>query len=309
MFPNRVNLLDGIAIAKQIKEEISTEVKALLLKGIKPGLAAILVGDNPASKVYVASKTKTCEQLGLHSETHLLGGETSTNELIGLIKQLNQRDNIDGILVQMPLPSQIDSDMVLEAVDPSKDVDGFHPENIGKLALKQPRFVACTPAGVMEILKRSNIEITGKHAVVIGRSRIVGIPMSLLLTHADATVTICHSKTSNLAEIASSADILIAAMGRTAFIAAKHIKQGAAVIDVGINRLDKREDVLKYFPEDQKRLDDFERKGSVLIGDVDPRGISQAGAAHFTPVPGGVGPLTIAMLIKNTVEAARLRRL
>lgn len=299
-------LLDGNQIAHKIQEEIAEKVSEMSAKGIQPGLAAILVGDNPASKVYVSSKTKMCERLGLYSETHTLPASTTTEELLQLIDTLNNRNEVDGILVQMPLPPHIDSDRILEAVSPAKDVDGFHPDNLGRLALKQPRYTACTPAGIMEILYRSGIDPKGKRAAVLGRSRIVGMPMALLLIHADATVTICHSRTPDIAAVSREADILIAAVGRPAFVTAEFIKPGAVVVDVGINRLDSRTDVEKYFPDNPKRLESFDTKGSTLIGDVDPRAFSLTGA--YTPVPGGVGPLTIAMLMSNTVRAAQLRR-
>jgi methylenetetrahydrofolate dehydrogenase (NADP+)/methenyltetrahydrofolate cyclohydrolase len=266
----------------------------------------VIVGSDPASQVYVGSKVKTCETLGLYSEKHELPENTSTEELLGLVAKLNAQDNIDGILVQMPLPKQINPDQIFDAIDPRKDVDGFHPENVGRLALKQEGFVACTPAGVMEMLKRYNINVAGQRAVVLGRSRIVGMPMSLLLTHADATVTVCHSKTPNIKQITKEADIVIAAIGRTAFVTTEHIKPGAVVIDVGINKLTEETEVLRYFPDYSKRLEDLAKKGYTLIGDVEPACESIAG--YLTPVPGGVGPLTIAMLMKNTLKAAKLRR-
>ncbi len=300
-------LLDGLSVAKEIKAEVAQEVKALFESHqIKPGLAAVIVGSDPASQVYVGSKVKTCETLGLYSEKHELPENTSTEELLGLVAKLNAQDNIDGILVQMPLPKQINPDQIFDAIDPRKDVDGFHPENVGRLALKQEGFVACTPAGVMEMLKRYNINVAGQRAVVLGRSRIVGMPMSLLLTHADATVTVCHSKTPNIKQITKEADIVIAAIGRTAFVTTEHIKPGAVVIDVGINKLTEETEVLRYFPDYSKRLEDLAKKGYTLIGDVEPACESIAG--YLTPVPGGVGPLTIAMLMKNTLKAAKLRR-
>lgn len=300
-------LLDGLKVAKQIKEEVAAEVKALFESyQVKPGLAAVIVGSDPASEVYVASKVKTCESLGLYSEKHVLAETTTTEELQELISRLNNQDNIDGILVQMPLPKQIDPDKIFASISISKDVDGFHPENIGRLALKQTGFVACTPAGVMELLKRYDIDLAGKRAVVLGRSRIVGLPLALLLMHANATVTVCHSKTAKLKEITREADIIIAALGRTAFITTEHIKSGAVVIDVGINKLTEETEILRYFPDYTKRLEDLEKKGYTLIGDVEPDCETIAG--YLTPVPGGVGPLTIAMLMKNTVKAARLRR-
>ena len=300
-------LLDGLKVAKQIKEEVAVEVKALFESyQVKPGLAAVIVGSDPASEVYVASKVKTCESLGLYSEKHVLAETTTTEELQELISVLNNQDNIDGILVQMPLPKQIDPDKIFASIAISKDVDGFHPENVGRLALKQAGFVACTPAGVMELLKRYDIDPAGKRAVVLGRSRIVGLPLALLLMHANATVTVCHSKTAKLKEITREADIIIAALGRTAFITTEHIKSGAIVIDVGINKLTEETEILRYFPDYTKRLEDLEKKGYTLIGDVEPDCETIAG--YLTPVPGGVGPLTIAMLMKNTVKAARLRR-
>lgn len=300
-------LLDGLSVAKQIKSEVAEEVKALFESHqIKPGLAAVIVGSDPASQVYVGSKVKTCEALGLYSEKHELPENTSTEQLLDLVAKLNAQDSIDGILVQMPLPKQIDPDRIFAAINPNKDVDGFHPENVGRLALKQTGFVPCTPAGIMEMLKRYDLNVAGLRAVVLGRSRIVGMPMALLLTHADATVTICHSKTPKLKETTREADIVIAAIGRTAFVTTEHIKPGAIVIDVGINKLTEVTEVLRYFPDYSKRLEDLEKKGYTLIGDVEPACESIAG--YLTPVPGGVGPLTIAMLMKNTVKAAKLRR-
>lgn len=299
-------MLDGVKIAKEIKAEVANEVEKLAASGIKPGLAAVLVGDDPASHVYVGSKVKTCETLGLYSEKHQLPAETSTEELLSLIHTLNNDAKIDGILVQMPLPRHIDSDRIIDAVDPNKDVDGFHPQNVGRLALKQPGFVACTPAGIMEMLSRSGLSLSGKRAVVLGRSRIVGMPMALLLTHADATVTICHSKTVQMERITREADILIAAIGHTAFVTREMVKPGAIVIDVGINKLTDESEVLRYFPDYTKRLEEFGKKGYTLIGDVEPDVENVAG--YLTPVPGGVGPLTIALLMKNTVKAAQQRR-
>lgn len=300
-------LLDGLKVAKQIKEEVAAEVKYLFESyQVKPGLAAVIVGNDPASEVYVASKVKTCETLGLYSEKHVLAKSTTTEELQELIFKLNNQDNIDGILVQMPLPKQIDADKIFASISVNKDVDGFHPENVGRLALKQTGFVACTPAGVMELLKRYDIDPAGKRAVVLGRSRIVGLPLALLLIHANATVTVCHSKTAKLKEITREADIIVAALGQTAFITTEHIKSGAIVIDVGINKLTEETEILRYFPDYTKRLEDLEKKGYTLIGDVEPDCETIAG--YLTPVPGGVGPLTIAMLMKNTVKASKLRR-
>lgn len=299
-------LLDGAAVAKQIKAEVGEEVKVLAESGVRPGLAAVIVGDDPASQVYVGSKVKTCESLGLYSEKHALPATTTTEQLLSLINELNARDQIDGILVQMPLPAQIDTDAVIDAIDPLKDVDGFHPVSVGRLALKQVGFVPCTPAGIIELLARSNIQIAGRRAVVLGRSRIVGLPMALLLTHLDATVTICHSKTAELARVMREADILVAAIGRAAFVTAEQIKPGAVIIDVGINKLSDRATLERHFPDDARRMDEFTRKGYTLIGDVAPAAFAMAD--YYTPVPGGVGPLTIAMLMKNTLKAAKLRR-
>lgn len=300
-------LLDGLKISKEIKAEVAEEVKTLFeTKQIRPGLAAVIVGDDPASQVYVGSKVKTCEALGLYSEKHTLPETTTTEELLALVSKLNSQETIDGILVQMPLPKHIDSDKIFSAISPSKDVDGFHPENLGKLALKQEGFVACTPAGIMELLKRYDLNVAGKRAVVLGRSRIVGLPMALLLTHSDATVTICHSKTPKLREITRDADIIIAAIGKTAFLTTEDVRLGAVIIDVGINKLTEETEVLRYFPDYTKRLEELEKKGYTLIGDVEP--VCDTVAGYITPVPGGVGPLTIAMLMKNTLKAAKLRR-
>lgn len=300
-------LLDGLKISKEIKAEVEKEVKILFeTKQIKPGLAAVIVGSNPASQVYVGSKVKTCETLGLYSEKHTLPETTTTEELLALITKLNDQETIDGILVQMPLPKQIDADKIFSAISPSKDVDGFHPENVGKLALKQEGFIACTPAGIMELLKYYDLQVAGKRAVVLGRSRIVGLPIALLLTHADATVTICHSKTPKLREITREADIIVAAIGQIAFLTSEDIKLGATIIDVGINKLSEETEILRYFPDYTKRLEDLEKKGYTLIGDVEP--VCETVAGFITPVPGGVGPLTIAMLMKNTLKAAKLRR-
>jgi methylenetetrahydrofolate dehydrogenase (NADP+)/methenyltetrahydrofolate cyclohydrolase len=300
-------LLDGLKISKEIKAEVAEEVKLLFeTKQIRPGLAAVIVGDDPASQVYVGSKVKTCEALGLYSEKHTLPETTTTEELLALVSKLNSQETIDGILVQMPLPKHIDSDKIFSAISPSKDVDGFHPENLGKLALKQEGFVACTPAGIMELLKRYDLSVAGKRAVVLGRSRIVGLPMALLLTHSDATVTICHSKTPRLREITKDADIVIAAIGKTAFLTTEDVRLGAIIIDVGINKLTEETEVLRYFPDYTKRLEELEKKGYTLIGDVEP--VCETVAGYITPVPGGVGPLTIAMLMKNTLKAAKLRR-
>jgi methylenetetrahydrofolate dehydrogenase (NADP+)/methenyltetrahydrofolate cyclohydrolase len=299
-------ILNGNAIRDQIYGELHAEIAALASAGIKPGLAAVLVGENPASKLYVNSKIAACEKLGLASFLLTPPATITTEDLLALIDQLNRRDDVDGILVQMPLPPQIDSKKILDAVSPEKDVDGFHPINVGKLVAGRPSLVACTPAGVMEILKRSGIPTDGADAVVIGRSDIVGKPQALLLLHANTTVTICHSKTKNLAEHVRRADIVVAAIGRAAMVTRDFIKPGATVIDVGQNVVTNAAEAEKIFAAFPEKLESFRKKGSVLVGDVHPDVVEVAGA--FTPVPGGVGPLTIAMLMSNTVRAARMRR-
>lgn len=299
-------ILNGNAIRDQIYAELKGEISSLAAAGIRPGLAAILVGDNPASKVYVKSKIAACEKLGLAS-FHLTPPATMTTaELLAVIEDLNRRDEVDGILVQLPLPPQIEAKKILEAVDPAKDVDGFHPMNVGHLVAGRPSLVACTPAGVMEILRRSNIPIEGANAVVLGRSDIVGKPMALLLIHANATVTVCHSKTRNLPAVVRGADIVVAALGRAAMVTKDFVRPGATVIDVGINRITDAAQAEKVFANVPERLAEFRAKGTALVGDVHPDVAEIAGA--FTPVPGGVGPLTIGMLMSNTVKAARMRR-
>lgn len=302
-------VLNGAEVAEAIKQSVAARVLDLETRGIKPGLAVVLVGENPASKVYVGSKVKTCLTLGLHSEKYELPASTTTEELLELVEQLNRKDEIDGILVQSPLPTQIDSRRVFEAIDPAKDVDGFHAVNVGRLVQGQDALVACTPAGVIELLDHYNITIAGAHAVVVGRSDIVGKPMSLLLLHRHATVTICHSRTRDLAAITRQADILIAAIGRTAMITGDHIREGAVVVDVGMNNATTEEEVNRIFaePERTKRLEVLSKRGSTLVGDVEPRTVTEK-ASWLTPVPGGVGPLTIAMLMKNTLRAAEMRR-
>ncbi|HET6932850.1 MAG TPA: bifunctional 5,10-methylenetetrahydrofolate dehydrogenase/5,10-methenyltetrahydrofolate cyclohydrolase [Candidatus Acidoferrum sp.] len=299
-------ILDGLKIRDEIFSELKAEVAKLHAQGVRPGLAAVLVGENPASQLYVKSKIAACEQLGLASWLHTPAASVSTDYMLQLVRDLNADDNVDGILIQLPLPSQIDSKRVLESVDPAKDVDGFHPVSMGMLVSNRPGLVACTPAGCMEILRRNNIPIEGANAVVLGRSDIVGKPMALLLLHANATVTICHSKTRDLPDVIRRADILVAAIGKAGFVQPDWVKQGAAVIDVGTNKVtDPAEaaQLLRNFPD---RLEKFRAKGNVLIGDVHPDAIQVAGA--LSPVPGGVGPMTITMLMSNTVKAARLRR-
>jgi len=299
-------ILDGVAIAAEIKREVAAEVKLLSARGIRPGLAAVLVGMGAASEIYVRNKVKTCEELGIFSEMITPPETVTTNELLELIQALNKRDDIDGILIQLPLPKHVDTKALLDAVSPEKDVDGFHPVNAGRLQSGRPALAPCTPAGVIEILKRSGIAIAGKHAVVVGRSDIVGKPAAMLLLHEHATVTICHSKTTELGAITRQADILVAAIGRAGFITAKMVKPGATVIDVGINRITDRAEFDRFFAGNEKREKIFATRGSTIVGDVDPKAFAVAGA--YTPVPGGVGPLTIAMLMANTVRAAKMRR-
>ncbi len=300
-------VLDGNKIRDEIKAELVQEIDALKRAGITPGLAAVLTGEDPASQIYVRNKVKTCAALGLYSEKIELPAHSTTDQLLELVNDLNHRDEIDGILVQLPLPPQIDSKNVLMAVDPAKDVDGFHPVNIGNLVSGRPGLVPCTPAGIIEILTRSQIPIKGARAVVIGRSDIVGKPVAMLLLHQHATVTICHSRTRDLAAVAREGDILVAAIGKAALVTADFIKPGATVIDVGMNRLTTAEAVRQVFHDPSGALRDLEAKGSVLVGDVQPEDLKEIPGA-YTPVPGGVGPLTIAMLMANTVRAARARR-
>jgi methylenetetrahydrofolate dehydrogenase (NADP+) / methenyltetrahydrofolate cyclohydrolase len=299
-------ILDGIAIAGQIKAEVALEVQALAARGITPGLAVILVGEVPASQIYVRSKVKTCGELGIFSEMLTPPETITTAEMLALVADLNARDDIDGILIQLPLPKHVDTKRLLEAVAPDKDVDGFHPVNVGRLQSGQPGLAPCTPAGIMEILRRSNLPVAGQNAVVVGRSDIVGKPAAMMLLNASATVTVCHSKTADLANFTRAADILVAAIGRPGFVTAEMVKPGATLIDVGINRITDPEEVAEFFPNDAERAATFAKRGSVVVGDIHPAAFARAGA--YTPVPGGVGALTIAMLMQNTVTAAKLRR-
>jgi methylenetetrahydrofolate dehydrogenase (NADP+)/methenyltetrahydrofolate cyclohydrolase len=299
-------ILSGNAIRDQIYAELKQEIAALVSAGVRPGLAAVLVGENPASQIYVRSKIAACEQLGLGSWLYTPPATVSTDEMIALVKELNARDDVDGILVQLPLPAQLDTKRVLEAVDPSKDVDGLHPSNLGRLVSGRAGLVDCTPAGVMEILRRSGIPISGADAVVIGRSDMVGKPMALLLMHAHATVTICHSKTRNLPEVVRRADIVVAAIGRAAMVEPCWVRPGATGIDFCTIRVTDAAEAERIFAKYPAKLARFREKGSVLVGDVHPEVAEVAGT--ITPVPGGVGLLTIAMLMSNTVKAARLRR-
>ncbi|MGA2391241.1 MAG: bifunctional methylenetetrahydrofolate dehydrogenase/methenyltetrahydrofolate cyclohydrolase FolD [Candidatus Sulfotelmatobacter sp.] len=299
-------ILDGTSIASDIRREVASDVKAMAAAGMRPGLAVLLVGHNPASEIYVRGKVKACEEVGIYGEQHSPSESSTTAELLALIETLNRRNEIDGILVQLPLPPQVDSKKVLLAVDPAKDVDGFHPMNVGYLSTQRPGLVPCTPAGVMEILQRSHIPIAGQDAVVVGRSDIVGKPAAMLLLNANATVTVCHSKTRDLPAVCRRADILIAAIGRAGMITRDFVKPGATVIDVGMNKVTDPAEFQRLFAGNAKREQTFHAKGSTLVGDVHPE-VAEVAAA-LTPVPGGVGPLTIAMLMFNTVKAAKLRR-
>jgi methylenetetrahydrofolate dehydrogenase (NADP+)/methenyltetrahydrofolate cyclohydrolase len=305
-------ILDGAKIRDEIFAELKEEVSRLAAEGLRPGLAAVLVGENPASQLYVKSKIAACEQLGLASWLHTPPATVSTERLLQLVRDLNNDDHVDGILIQLPLPTQVDAKRVLEAVAPAKDVDGFHPVSMGMLVSNRPGLVACTPAGCMEILRRNGIPIEGANAVVLGRSDIVGKPMALLLLHGNATVTVCHSKSRDLPEIIRRADILVAAIGRAGFVQADWIKSaadgrpGTTVIDVGTNQVTDASLARRLLANFPGRLERFEAKGRVLVGDVHPDAVGTAGA--LTPVPGGVGPMTITMLMSNTVKAAKLRR-
>jgi len=299
-------ILDGSKIAQEIRSEVAAEVKAMAAAGLRPGLAVVLVGHDPASEIYVRGKVKACEEVGVYSEKLTPAESVTTDELLALVRSLNQRDEIDGILVQLPLPVQVDAKKVLLAVDPAKDVDGFHPMNVGFLSTQRPGLVPCTPAGVTEILKRSDIAIAGREAVVVGRSDIVGKPAAMLLLNANATVTVCHSKTHDLVGVCRRADILVAAIGRAGMVTREFVKPGATVIDVGMNTVTDEAEFQRFFSGNVKREEAFRKRGSTLIGDVHPEVAEVAGA--LTPVPGGVGPLTIAMLMFNTLKAAKMRR-
>jgi methylenetetrahydrofolate dehydrogenase (NADP+)/methenyltetrahydrofolate cyclohydrolase len=299
-------ILDGTVIAAAIKQDVKHEVEALARQGVKPGLAVILVGSVAASQIYVRNKALACEEVGIHSEVLTPPETVTTEELLALIAQLNAHDDIDGILVQLPLPKHVDSKRLLDSIAPEKDADGFHPINSGRLLAGRPALAPCTPAGVIEILKRAKIAIAGKHAVVVGRSDIVGKPAAILLLHENATVTICHSKTTDLGAITRQADILVAAIGRPGFITPEMVKPGATLIDVGINRIETREEFDRFFKGNAKRETAFAKRGSVLVGDIHPAAFELSSA--YTPVPGGVGLLTVAMLMANTVRAAKMRR-
>ena len=296
--------LDAAELAAKIKAQVKAEIDG----GLRATLAAVRVGDDPASAVYVRNKIKACEEVGIRSEHHALPESTSTAELLELVNSLNARGDVDGILTQLPLPRAINETAIIEAIDPAKDVDGFHPVNAGKLAMGRPVFVPCTPAGIMELLDDRGVEIRGLNACVVGRSQIVGRPMAQLLLQRDATVTICHSRTRDLAAVTRTADLLVVAIGRAGFIRREHIKPGATVIDVGMNRVSDPDEIRVLFgSEAEKRLEVVEKRGATLVGDVNPSEAAEV-AGMLTPVPGGVGLLTVAMLMKNTLKAARLRR-
>jgi methylenetetrahydrofolate dehydrogenase (NADP+) / methenyltetrahydrofolate cyclohydrolase len=299
-------ILDGTKIAQEIRAEVTAKVRHFAAAGLRPGLAVVLVGHNPASEIYVRGKVKACEEVGILSEKLDPPESVTTAQMLNLIAHLNRRDEIDGILVQLPLPPQVDAKKVLLAVDPAKDVDGFHPMNVGFLSTQRPGLVPCTPAGVMEILTRSNIPIAGREAVVVGRSDIVGKPAAMLLLNANATVTVGHSKTHDLPAVCRRADILVAAIGRAGMITREYVKPGATVIDVGMNAVTDPAEFQRFFAGNGKREETFRKKGSTLIGDVHP-GVEEVAGA-ITPVPGGVGPLTIAMLMFNTLKATKMRR-
>jgi methylenetetrahydrofolate dehydrogenase (NADP+) / methenyltetrahydrofolate cyclohydrolase len=303
-------LLDGQAVAAAIRESVRPHVDAFTARaGRPPGLGIVLVGDDPASEIYVRNKIRAGTESGLWVDLQRLPASASLAGVLDLVRWLNDSDRHDAILVQSPLPpgiGKVATQQVFDAIDPAKDVDGFHPINVGRLVQGRAHLVPCTPSGVIEMLERSGIPIAGTHAVVIGRSEIVGKPLALLLLQRDATVTICHSKTPGLPEVAARADILVAAIGRAGFVTASFVKPGATVIDVGINRVSDRTLAASLFPAGSRRLADFDRRGSVLVGDVHPAVADVAGA--LSPVPGGVGPLTIAMLLKNTLTAAQARR-
>jgi methylenetetrahydrofolate dehydrogenase (NADP+)/methenyltetrahydrofolate cyclohydrolase len=301
--------LEAAQLAARIKQEVQAEIERMVKEyDVRPGLAAVRVGEDPASAVYVRNKILACEEVGIRSEQHALPESTTSSQLLDLIASLNARNDVDGILTQLPLPRQIDETAIIEAIDPRKDVDGFHPISAGKLAMGRPVFVPCTPAGIMELLDDSRVEIRGTNACVVGRSQIVGRPMAQLLLQRDATVTICHSRTRDLAAVTRTADLLVVAIGRPGFIGREHIKPGATVIDVGMNRISDVDQVRSLFgAEAEKRLDVVARRGGTLVGDVNPAEAAEV-AGMLTPVPGGVGLLTVAMLMKNTLKAARLRR-
>ena len=302
-------MLEGASVANQIKREVAEEIRVLVDQhGIRPALTAVRVGNDPASEVYVRNKIRACEEVGIRSEQIHLSATTTQDELLRVVLSLNERDDVDGILVQLPLPEGIDDAQIIAAVSPAKDVDAFHPENVGRLAMGRPRFVPCTPAGIMELLIRAGVEISGANACVVGRSQIVGRPVAQLLLQKDATVTICHSRTKDLPAVTSQADILVVAIGKAGLIGRQHIKPGATVIDVGMNKVIDETTAREFFGSDlERRLETISKRGYTLVGDVNQRE-AESVAGRLTPVPGGVGLLTVAMLMRNTLTAAKLRR-
>jgi methylenetetrahydrofolate dehydrogenase (NADP+)/methenyltetrahydrofolate cyclohydrolase len=300
-------ILDGAAVAAAIRERVAGQVRALSARGVSPRLEVILVGDDPASRVYVGSKGKACEQVGIRSGTHHLPAGVAAEELAALIGALNADPDVDGILLQMPLPKPLDGRAFLDLIDPGKDVDGFHPTNVGLLHQGRPAFVPCTPAGIIELLESAGVALAGRRAVVLGRSEIVGKPMAALLLARHATVTVCHSRTADLAAVCREGDVLVAAAGKPALVTAAHVKPGAVVVDVGVNRVEDAALVARLYPGDPERQGQLARRGYTLVGDVDFTAVGEVAGA-ITPVPGGVGPLTIAGLLQNTVTAARRRR-
>ena len=301
-------LLDGAAVARAIRGEVARDVAELVKRtGKAPRLAAVIVGDDPASQVYVRNKVSACLEVGMRSEEVRLPVGTPQERLMARIRQLNEDPDLDGVLVQLPLPPALDRVAVILALDPAKDVDGLHPLNAGRLLMKLDAPIPCTPAGIVDLLERYRLPIAGQHAVIVGRSEIVGRPLSILMMQRDATVTVCHSKTRDLPAITRQGDILVAAVGRPAFLGRDHIRAGATVIDVGVNRVADPAVVAALFGNDSPRMSQVRERGYTLVGDVHP-GEATAQAGHLTPVPGGIGPLTIACLLRNTLRAARLRR-
>jgi methylenetetrahydrofolate dehydrogenase (NADP+)/methenyltetrahydrofolate cyclohydrolase len=300
-------ILDGRAVARELRQEIASQVAEMTSGGARPpGLVAVLVGDDPASQVYVGSKKRASEQTGLVGRVIQQPADISQHELEEVIDELNADALVDGILVQLPLPAGLDTDRVLSRIDPRKDVDGFHPESVGRLWLGQETFAPATPSGILELLKRSGVDLVGMHAVIVGRSNIVGKPLAALLLAEHCTVTLAHSRTRDLAGVCRGADLLVGAIGRPAFFGPEHVKEGSVVIDVGINRIADAAKIERLFPGDETRARRLEEKGYIIVGDVDYNAVLSRAAA-ITPVPGGVGPLTVAMLLANTVRAARLR--
>lgn len=301
-------ILDGKAVAAEVRAEVAADVEKLLAQGARqPRLVAVLVGENPASATYVGSKAKACLEVGIDGQTLKLPASISREELLAKLHELNSDDHVDGILVQLPLPDHLAEREILDSVDPAKDVDGFHPVNVGRLWLGQEALVPATPSGILDLLHRAEIPIKGQRAVVVGRSNIVGKPMASLLLREHATVTLCHSRTRDLEAVCREADILVAAVGRTAMITADHVREGAVVIDVGMNRIETRDELDHLFPDHEKKHAAFEKRGYVLTGDVDYHRVAPKASA-ITPVPGGVGPLTVAHVIVNTLTASRRRQ-